>query len=103
MGLATHRQSADCSIPVADVAREFLHTTGTLSYPTTQLSGRTGSTQSHFPQVRFWTTSSTVYNGWERYRPLSCIIPTKKQPAHKAGNLFGQLVRLINRDQVADP
>src|SRR5260370_31138248 len=69
--MSADRQSADCSIPVADVAREFLHTTGTLSYPTTQLSGRTGSTQSHFPQVRFWTTSSTVYNGWERYRPLS--------------------------------
>src|SRR5260370_12755717 len=72
--MSADRQSADCSIPVADVAREFLHTTGTLSYPTTQLSGRTGSTQSHFPQVRFWTTSSTVYNGWERYRPLSFTI-----------------------------
>src|SRR6266446_1327581 len=32
---------------------------------------------------------STVDNGWERYRPLSCIIPTKKQPAHKARN-FGR-------------
>jgi len=39
-------------VPSANVAREFLHTTGTLSYPTTQFSGRTGNVPSHFPQAR---------------------------------------------------
>jgi hypothetical protein len=34
------RQSADCSIPVARVAREFPHTTGMLGYPTMQFSDR---------------------------------------------------------------
>jgi hypothetical protein len=28
----------------------------------------------NFPQARFWTTSSTVDNGWERYRPSSFAI-----------------------------
>jgi len=56
--LSTCRQSADCSIPVARVAREFLHITGTLGYPTMQFSGRTGNVLSHFPQARFWITSS---------------------------------------------
>jgi hypothetical protein len=32
----------------------------------------------NLPQARFWTTSSTVDNGWERYRPLSFIIDFDK-------------------------
>jgi hypothetical protein len=49
-GSGAFRQSADRSISVAHVAREFLHTTGTQDYPTMHLSGRDGNVLPHFPQ-----------------------------------------------------
>jgi hypothetical protein len=31
-----------------------------------------GTDLTNFLEARFWTTSETLDNGWERYRPLSC-------------------------------
>ena len=50
-------------VPSANVAWEFLHTTGTLSYPKTQFSGRTGNVPSHLPQARFSLVSDSAEVG----------------------------------------
>jgi hypothetical protein len=73
-------------VPWANVASELLHTTGTLSYPATQFSGRTDNVPSHFPQARFWTTS-----GLPTTRPNGTHL-TQAAPARRTKNFTCEIV-----------